>query len=60
MKCKGCAFLRYYMNDERDCGFHYCTRYKDHEGNLTFGTASEARKCVCHGRGYVSDKRAKK
>lgn len=48
-----------FMNEFKDCGFHYCTRYKDRDG-LVFGTAAEARKCVCHGRGYVSDKRAKK
>lgn len=52
MKCKGCAFLRYYMNEYGDCGFHYCTRYKDRDG-LVFGTASEARKYACHGRGFT-------
>lgn len=37
MKCKGCAYLRYFMNEFKDCGFHYCTRYKDRDG-LVFGT----------------------
>lgn len=51
MKCKGCAYLRFFRNEFKDCGFHYCTRYKDRDG-LVFGTASEARKYACHGRGF--------